>query len=92
MPGALTHHLLRRTAYKIQNGCQGAPKWQWVWSTFAKEVFDSSTSSVRKVEHSKNYVGDGGSDRDHYIIVSQLPNNAPTAHPHILSWKWIWSR
>ena len=27
-PGALTHRLQRRTACKIQNGRQGAPKWQ----------------------------------------------------------------
>ena len=26
-PGALAHRLQRRTACKIQNGCQGAPKW-----------------------------------------------------------------
>ena len=27
-PGALAHRLQRRTACKIQNGRQGAPKWQ----------------------------------------------------------------
>ena len=26
--GALTHRLQRRTACKIQNGCQGTPKWR----------------------------------------------------------------
>ena len=26
--GALAHHLQRRSACKIQNGRQGAPKWQ----------------------------------------------------------------
>ena len=29
--GALAHRLQRRTAYKIQNGLQGAPKW-WMGS------------------------------------------------------------
>ena len=27
-PPAMPHHLQCRTACKIQNGCQGAPKWQ----------------------------------------------------------------
>ena len=45
--GTLANRLQRRTACKIQNGHQGAPKWQRGSGSLNK-FFDPSTPSMRK--------------------------------------------
>ena len=63
--GALANRLQRRTAYKIQNGRQGAPKWPrgsgkvptpGFWRSrqlLLNKFFDPSTPSLRKEDNGK---------------------------------------
>ena len=87
--GALAHRLQRRTACKIQNGRQGAPKWRTGSGKVStpkvfghskqlllNKFFDPSTPSMRKGRNGGNN-GKKAEKNDensgHYVIASSQP-------------------
>ena len=72
--GALAHRLQRRTAYKIQNGRQGAPKWptgleRCLPCLSLNEFFDPRTPSMRKGRDGGKNGGQKGGGRKRLLII-----------------------
>ena len=97
-PGALTHRLQHPTAFKIQNGHQGAPKWPTgsekifgcSCQLLLNKLFDLSTPSRRKVGNREKRGKNRGKKLQKYKPSSEGGTHSLPATPHHLqNPKWL---
>ena len=105
MKGALANRLQRRTACKIQNGRQGAPKWPpgvwkgvypWVFGRSKQlsqnKFFDPYTPSMRKGRDEENGEKTGGKIEKRLMKIVATTSLPAVDRPNIDRWNAARSR